>query len=379
MDLKLSSDQIFIRDSAQAFANAEFAPQAALWDKECIFPVDSLKKAAALGYAGIYVSEDYGGSNLGRIEATLVFEALATACASTSAYMSIQNMVAWIIDQYGNANQKKLWLTGLTSMNLFGSYCLTEPNAGSDAASLKTSARLDGGDYILNGTKAFISGGGASDIYLVMARTGKEGPGGISCFVVEKGAAGLSFGKQEKKLGWHSQPTCMVILEDCIIPKRNMIGSEGEGFRIAMAGLDGGRVNIAACSIGAASNSLEIAREHTLVREQFGRQISSFQALQFKLADMITELEAARLMTWSAAQKIDEKDTGANAFCAMAKRLATDSGYSIVNDALQLLGGYGYLQDHPIERHLRDLRVHQILEGTNEIMRLIIARDLLGK
>ena len=377
MDFELSDDQRAVRDAAQAFADGEFAPHAAAWDRDCTFPVEALRKAAALGFAGIYVRDDVGGSGLGRIEAALVFEALASACASTAAYLSIHNMASWMIDRFADDAQRQRWLPGLTSMELFSSYCLTEPGAGSDAASLKARAARDGDDYVLNGAKAFISGGGASDIYVVMVRTGEAGPKGISCLVVEKDTPGLSFGAQEKKLGWHSQPTAMVNFEDCRVPVANRIGAEGEGFRIAMAGLDGGRINIGACSLGAAAASLGIAREHVMVREQFGRMLAEFQALQFKLADMATELEAARLMIWRAAAKLEARAADATVACAMAKRLATDAGFAACNDALQLLGGYGYLMDHAVERHLRDLRVHQILEGTNEIMRVIIARDLL--
>lgn len=377
MDFELSDDQRAIREAAQAFADGEFAPHAAEWDRDCVFPVDALRQAAGLGFAGIYVRDDVGGSGLGRIEAALVFEALASACASTAAYLSIHNMASWMIDRFGDDAQRQRWLPGLTAMDLFSSYCLTEPGAGSDAASLKTRADRHGDEYALNGTKAFISGGGASDIYVVMARTGESGPGGISCLVVEKDTPGLSFGAQEKKLGWHSQPTAMVNFEDCRVLAANRIGAEGHGFRIAMAGLDGGRINIGACSLGAATASLGIAREHVLVREQFGRKLADFQALQFKLADMATELEAARLMIWRAAAKLETGAADATVACAMAKRMATDAGFEVCNEALQLLGGYGYLMDHAIERHLRDLRVHQILEGTNEIMRVIIARDLL--
>jgi len=374
---QLNDDQRAIQQAAQAFADGEFAPHAAAWDRDCTFPVDALRAAAALGFAGIYVRDDVGGSGLGRIEAALVFEALSSACASTAAYISIHNMASWMIDTFGDDTQRTRWLPGLTRMDLFASYCLTEPGAGSDAASLKTRAVRDGDDYVLNGTKAFISGGGTSDVYLVMARTGGEGAKGISCFVVERDTPGLAFGKQEKKLGWHSQPTAMVMFEDCPIPAENRIGEEGQGFGIAMAGLDSGRLNIGACSLGAATASLGIAREHMNVREQFGHKLKEFQALQFTLADMATELEAARMMIWRGAAKLEAKAPDATVACAMAKRLATDTGFSVCNDALQLLGGYGYLMDHAVERHLRDLRVHQILEGTNEIMRVIIARDLL--
>jgi alkylation response protein AidB-like acyl-CoA dehydrogenase len=377
MDFELNSEQAAFQQTARDFAAHEFAPHAALWDRDKIFPVEALRKAAALGFGGIYVAEDVGGSGLARFDAALIFEALASACASTSAYLSIHNMASWMVDAYGDDAQRRRWLPGLCSMDLLASYCLTEPGSGSDAAALKTRAVRDGDDYVLNGSKAFISGAGSTDLYVTMVRTGAAGPGGITCLAIEKDSSGLSFGAQENKLGWHSQPTAMVNFEDCRVPVANRIGDEGEGFRIAMAGLDGGRINIAACSLGAAAASMEIAREHLLVREQFGRKLADFQALQFKLADMATELAAARLMIYNAAAKLDAKTPDATQACAMAKRFATDAGFNVCNDALQLLGGYGYLMDHPVERHLRDLRVHQILEGTNEIMRVIIARGLL--
>ena len=379
MDFNLSEEQEAFRDLAQSFAENELAPYAAQWDRDCTFPVETLRKAAALGFGGIYVGDDVGGSNLTRLDAALIFEGLARGCASTAAYISIHNMASWMMDRFGGEAQRKRFLPRLASMEHFASYCLTEPGSGSDAASLKTSARLDGDDYVLNGTKAFISGGGFADVYVCMVRTGGPGPGGISCIAVERDAPGLGFGAQEKKLGWHSQPTAMVVFEDCRVPAENLIGAEGQGFKIAMAGLDGGRINIGACSIGAAQASLEIARDHLLQREQFGRKLAEFQALQFKLADMATNLEAARLMIHRAAAALDARADGATATIAMAKRLATDTGFEVCNQALQLLGGYGYLMDFPVERHLRDLRVHQILEGTNEIMRLIIARRLLAE
>ena len=379
MDFNLSEEQEAFRELAQSFAENELAPNAAQWDRDCTFPVETLRKAAALGFGGIYVGDDVGGSNLTRLDAALIFEGLARGCASTAAYISIHNMASWMIDRFGGEAQRKRFLPRLASMEHFASYCLTEPGSGSDAASLKTSARLDGDDYVLNGTKAFISGGGFADVYVCMVRTSGPGPGGISCIAVERDAPGLGFGAQEKKLGWHSQPTAMVVFEDCRVPAENLIGVEGQGFKIAMAGLDGGRINIGACSIGAAQASLEIARDHMLQREQFGRKLAEFQALQFKLADMATNLEAARLMIHRAAAALDARADGATATIAMAKRLATDTGFEVCNQALQLLGGYGYLMDFPVERHLRDLRVHQILEGTNEIMRLIIARRLLAE
>ncbi|MDE2228247.1 MAG: acyl-CoA dehydrogenase family protein [Alphaproteobacteria bacterium] len=379
MDFALTEEQRAIRDTAQEFARAEFLPHAARWDEECIFPVEALRKAAALGFAGIYVREASGGAGLGRLEATLVFEELAAACPSTAAYLSIHNMVAWMTDRFGSDAQRTKFLPKLVSMAHCASYCLTEPGSGSDAAALKTRARRDGADYVLDGTKAFISGGGASDVYAVMCRTGGDGPGGISCILVEKGTKGLAFGKKEKKLGWNSQPTTTVMFENCRVPAANRLGAEGEGFKIAMMGLDGGRINIGACSIGGARACLEAAQAHMGQRKQFGKALSEFQALQFRLADMATELDAARLMVQRAACALDRDDPEASTQCAMAKRLATDAGFDVVNEALQLHGGYGYIKEYSIERYLRDLRVHQILEGTNEIMRVIIARRLLSE
>ena len=378
MDFELSEEQRAFRDMARDFAAREMAPQAAAWDEDCIFPVEALRKAAALGFAGIYCRDDVGGTELSRLDAAILFEELAAGCTSTAAYISIHNMACWMIDRFGDQAQRRAVLPKLMTMEHFASYCLTEPGSGSDAAALKTRAERDGDDYVLNGTKAFISGGGSSDIYVVMCRTGGEGPKGISTLVVPKDTQGLSFGKQEKKLGWHSQPTAMVIFEDARVPVANRIGEEGDGFKIAMAGLDGGRINIAACSIGAARACLEASREHMLVRKQFGQALADFQALQFRYADMASELEAARLMVWRAADALDREDPERTLQAAMAKRVATDVGFTVCNEALQLHGGYGYLRDYPIERHLRDVRVHQILEGSNEIMRLIIARRLLS-
>lgn len=378
MDFALSEEQRAIQALARDFAANEMAPHAAAWDAGCVFPIETLRKAAALGFAGLYVRDDVGGAKLSRLDAALVMEALAGACTSTAAFISIHNMAAWMIDAFGDAAQRRRFLPDLCTMRHFASYCLTEPGSGSDAAALRTRAVREGDAYVLNGSKAFISGGGASDLYVCMVRTGGEGPKGISCLVVENGTPGLSFGKQEKKLGWHSQPTAMVNFEDCRVPVANRIGAEGDGFRIAMQGLDGGRINIGACSLGAAATCLGLAREHLLVREQFGRKLAAFQALQFTLADMATNLEAARLMIYRAATALDSGADDATMLCAMAKRLATDAGFEICNAALQLLGGYGYLMDHPIERFVRDTRVHQILEGTNEIMRVIVARRLLS-
>jgi alkylation response protein AidB-like acyl-CoA dehydrogenase len=382
MDFTLSDEQRAFQETARDFARDEWLPHAPGWDQREEFPVEALRKAAALGFAGIYVKDQFGGSGLTRFDAALIFEELATACVSTAAYLSIHNMAAWMIDRFGNEAQRARFLPKLMSMQHFASYCLTEPGSGSDAAALQTSARRDGEDYVLNGTKAFISGGGASDIYVAMVRTGEAGPAqtqarGISCLVVEKGAKGLSFGKKEKKLGWNTQPTAMVIFEDCHVPAANRLGAEGDGFAIAMMGLDGGRLNIGACSLGGARACWEAARGYMLERRQFGQRLADFQALQFKLADMATELDSARLMLWRAAASLDAGLSEATMQCAMAKRLATDAGFHVANEALQLHGGYGYLKDFPIERYLRDVRVHQILEGTNEIMRVIIARHLL--
>ncbi len=377
MDFQLSDEQRAFQDMARDFAVAEMAPHAATWDEESIFPVETLRQAAALGLAGIYCDAARGGAGLGRLDATIVFEELAAACVSTAAYISIHNMVAWMVDRYGNDDQRRRWLPDLLSCARFSSYCLTEPGAGSDAASLKTRAVRDGDDYVVNGSKAFISGGGVSDIYVVMVRTGADGPKGISCLVIEKDTPGLSFGAQEKKLGWHSQPTAAVMFEDCRVPVANRLGEEGDGFTFAMQGLDGGRLNIAACSIGGARTAMERARDYMLERRQFGQKLAEFQALQFRLADMATELEAARLMVRRGATLLESGDAEATTACAMAKRFATDVGFRVCDQALQLHGGYGYLRDFPIERILRDVRVHQILEGTNEIMRLIIARRLL--
>jgi hypothetical protein len=378
MDFTLSPEQRAFQETARAFAREDWLPQAPGWDERQEFPVAALRRAAALGFAGIYVGEEFGGSGLGRVDAAIIFEELAAACVSTAAYMSIHNMASWMIDRFGDRDQRARFLPKLTPMDHLASYCLTEPGSGSDAAALATRARRDGDEYVLNGAKAFISGGGASDIYVAMVRTGAEGPRGISCLVVENGTPGLSFGKKEKKLGWNSQPTAMVMFEDCRVPVANRLGAEGDGFKIAMMGLDGGRLNIAACSLGGARACFEAARAYLLERRQFGHPLADFQALQFKLADMATELDAARLLVWRGAASLDNADPQAVTHCAMAKRLATDAGFHVCNEALQLFGGYGYLKDFPIERYLRDVRVHQILEGTNEIMRVIIARRLLG-
>jgi alkylation response protein AidB-like acyl-CoA dehydrogenase len=378
MDFDLSEEQRSIQDTARAFAREEMLPFARQWDEEETFPVDALRAAAALGFAGIYVDPEQGGSGLNRLDATLIFEELAQGCPSTAAYISIHNMVAWMIDAYASAELRRHLLPDLCSMAKFGSYCLTEPDSGSDAASLKTRAVRDGDHYVLTGAKSFISGGGRSDVYLVMARSGEGGPRGISCFLVENGTPGLSFGAQEKKLGWHSQPTAMVLLDGCRISAANRLGAEGEGFRIAMRALDGGRLNIAACSLGGAQLCLDRTVAYMKERRQFGTRLADFQALGFRIADYATGLEAARWLLRRAASALDRQEPSATRLAAMAKRLATDTGFDVVNGCLQLHGGYGYLRDHPIERVLRDLRVHQILEGTNEVMRLIVSRDMLG-
>jgi alkylation response protein AidB-like acyl-CoA dehydrogenase len=377
MDFELSEEQRAFEATARNFAREHMMPFAREWDENETFPVEALRRAAALGFAGIYVRDDVGGAALSRLDATIIFEQLAQGCVSTAAYISIHNMVAWMIDAFGNSEQRRHYVPRLCRMEHFGSYCLTEPESGSDAAGLKTRARRDGRHYVLDGSKAFISGGGVSDVYVVMARTGGEGPKGISCFIVEKGTAGLSFGAPEKKLGWKTQPTRMVMFENCRVPAENRLGAEGEGFKIAMAGLDGGRLNIAACSIGGAQFCLDRAIAYMRDRKQFGMRLAEFQALRFRIADFASELEAARLLLRRAAVAVDKGTPGATRLAAMAKRLATDTGFEVVNGCLQLHGGYGYLRDHPIERVLRDVRVHQILEGTNEVMRLIISRGLL--
>ncbi len=376
MDFNLTDDQAAIFEAARAFAAAELAPHSAHWDAEAIFPVETLRKAAGLGLAGIYVREDVGGSALTRLDATLVFEALSHGDVSTAAFLSIHNMASWMIDRFGSEALRQAYLPRLTAMELVASYCLTEPGSGSDAASLTTTARREGDHYVLNGAKAFISGAGVSDVYVVMARTGGEGAGGVSALVVDKGTPGLSFGAPERKMGWTSQPTAMVHFDGARVPVSHRLGAEGEGFRIAMMGLDGGRLNIAACSLGGAGLALETAQAYLQSRRQFGRPLGDFQGLQFRLADMATNLEAARLMVRRGALALDAGDPAATKLCAMAKRFATDAGFEIANQALQLHGGYGYLKDYPLERIVRDLRVHQILEGTNEIMRVIIAREM---
>jgi len=377
MDFALTDEQAAIQEMARNFAREELAPFAAEWDETKHFPVDVIRKSAALGLAGIYTREDVGGSGLGRLDAALIFEALSSGCTSTAAYISIHNMCSWMIDRFASEDLRRKFCPRLTSMEILASYCLTEPGSGSDAAALKTRAVRDGDAYVLNGSKAFISGAGVTDLYVVMVRTGGDGPKGISTVLVEKGAKGLSFGANERKMGWNSQPTAIVTFEDCRIPVANRVGEEGDGFKFAMMGLDGGRLNIAACSLGTASAALKAALDYANERRAFGKRINEQQSLQFRLADMATDLEAARVFLYQAAWKLDHKTPDATKFCAMAKRFVTDKGFDIVNDALQVHGGYGYLKDYPLERMVRDVRVHQILEGTNEIMRMIVARDLL--
>ena len=377
MHFELTEDQALIQDAAQRFANDRLKPNAAQWDEEKIFPIDVLKESAELGFAGIYTSEDVGGSGMSRVDAALIFEQLSRGCVSTAAFISIHNMVSWMIDTWGDDDQRRRWLPKLTTMDMIGSYCLTEPGSGSDAAAMRTKAVRDGDEYVINGSKAFISGAGASDLYVLMCRTGDGGPKGVSAIVVEKDTPGLSFGANEKKMGWNSQPTAVVSFEDCRVPVANRLGEEGQGFTFAMHGLNGGRINIGACSLGGAAEATQCALTYAKERQQFGKSIADFQATQFKLADMATELDASRLMLLRAADALDRKDPAAPRYCAMAKRYATDLGSKIANEALQIHGGYGYLKDYPVERIVRDLRVHQILEGTNEIMRVIIAKDLL--
>ncbi|MFD3976258.1 acyl-CoA dehydrogenase family protein [Streptomyces cyaneofuscatus] len=374
----LSDDQLAVVETTLDFAQEHLAPHAVAWDQDKHFPVDVLRKAAGLGLGGVYVREDLGGSGLSRSDGVLVFEALATGCPSVAGYLSIHNMVAWMVDHYGTEVQRGRYLPELCTMEQLGSYCLTEPGAGSDAAALRTRAVRDGDHYVLTGTKQFISGAGATHLYIVLARTGEDGPGGISAFLVERDDAGLSFGANERKMGWNAQPTRQVMLDGVRIPADRLLGAEGEGFRIAMNGLNGGRLGIAACSLGGAQSALDRSLAHLADREAFGGPLLNAQALQFRLADMATELAAARALVRQAAEALDRKVGGAPELCAMAKRFATDTGYSVADRALQLHGGYGYLAEYGIEKIVRDLRVHQILEGTNEIMRVMVARSLTG-
>lgn len=378
LSFDLNEEQNAIREMARNFADEQLAPHAVEWDREKFFPVDTLRAAAGLGMGGIYVDEAHGGSGLSRLDAALIIEGLATGCPTIAAYISIHNMVAGMIDRYGDDAQRASWLPGLCSMRQFASYCLTEPAAGSDAAALRTKAVREGDHYIVNGVKQFISGAGEAEIYAVMVRTGGEGAKGVSCLIIEKDTPGLSFGANEYKMGWNAQPTRQVILEDARVPVANRLGPEGIGFKIAMAGLDGGRINIAAASLGGAQSAFEKALDYMASRKAFGQSLLDFQALQFRLADMATELEVARIFLWRAASAVDAKAADATKLCAMAKKFVTDRCFDVANQALQLLGGYGYLADYGIEKIVRDLRVHQILEGTNEVMRVIIARGLIA-
>jgi len=379
MDFRLSEEQEAIRTMALDFARDELAPHAIDWDQQKHFPVETLRAAAALGMAGIYVRDDVGGTGLTRLDAAMIIEALATGCPAIASFVSIHNMCAGMIDRYGTEEQRQRLLPSLLTMEILASYCLTEPGSGSDAAALKTKAVRDGDAYLLTGQKQFISGAGESGLYIVMARTGEEGPKGISAFVVDKDAPGLTFGANEKKMGWHAQPTRAVMLDNVRVPAANRLGAEGEGFRIAMAGLDGGRLNIAAASLGGAQAAFDKALAYVAERRAFGKAIGEFQALQFRLADMATDLEIARTFLWRAASALDASDPDATKLCAMAKRFVTDRCFAVANDALQLHGGYGYLADYGVEKIVRDLRVHQILEGTNEIMRLIVSRAVMGR
>lgn len=373
----LTEDQLAIQDMAQKFTADAITPHAGEWDEKHIFPRDVIKQSADLGFGGIYVSEESGGIGLGRLESAIIMEAMAYGCPSTSAFISIHNMAAWMIDTFGAQAVKDKYLPDLINMDKISSYCLTEPGAGSDAASLKTKAVRDGDYYVVSGSKAFISGGGENELYVTMTRTSDDGASGVTCLVIEKDMEGVSFGANEKKLGWHSQPTAQVNFDNVLVPVENRVGGEGEGFRIAMAGLDGGRLNIGACSLGGAQRCLDEAVAYTKERKQFGKSISDFQNTQFMLADMATDLESSRALLYMAAVKVTQGAPDKTKFAAMAKRLATDNGSKIVNDALQLFGGYGYLQDYPIERFWRDLRVHSILEGTNQVMRMIVSREML--
>ena len=377
MDFELNSDQKHYRDLAKSFSDKELKPNAAEWDKEAFFPKETLMKAGELGFLSLYVDTNLGGMGLGRLDASIVFEQLAQGCTSTTAFMTIHNMAIWMVSKFGSEELKTEWFPQLSSGEKLASYCLTEPGSGSDSASLRTTAKKDGDNFILNGSKAFISGSGATDCLVLMARTGDSGAKGISCFLIPADLPGIEYGKNEPKMGWKNQPTRLVSLSDVKVSKKNLVGEEGNGFKIAMQGLDGGRINIATCSIGTAQSALEEAQNYMNQREQFGKKISEFQAMQFKIADMVTELIAARTMTRLAASKVDKNDSEATIYSAMAKRFATDVGFNVCNEALQIFGGYGYIQEYPLERYVRDVRVHQILEGTNEIMKMIIGRRMI--
>ena len=377
MDFALTEEQIAFQDSARDFAASELAPRAAEWDEEEIFPLEVIRRSGEMGFLGLYTSEAYGGLGLPRLDSAIIFEELAAGCTSTAAYLTIHNMVAWMIASFGSPELAQRWVPRMVSGELLSSYCLTEPGAGSDAASLKTRAERKGDHYVLNGSKMFISGAGSTQVLVVMARTGGPGPKGVSAFVVPADAAGVQYGKKEKKMGWNSQPTRAITFDNVEIPASNRLGEEGQGFAFAMKGLDGGRINIATCAVGTAQAALAAAQRYVQERQQFGQPLAELQSVQFRLADMLTELVAARQMVRLAAWKLDQASPDASAYCAMAKRLATDLSFNVANNALQLFGGYGYLKDFPLERHVRDLRVHQILEGTNEVMRMIVARKLL--
>ena len=377
MDFELSDEQREFQQAARAFAEGELAPHAAHWDAESIFPVETIAKAGEMGFCGLYTPQRWGGLGLSRQDAAIVFEELAGGCTSTTAYITIHNMATWMLSRWGQEALCDEWVPALAAGQKLASYCLTEPQSGSDAASLRTKAVKDGDFYVLDGTKAFISGAGQTDMLIVMARTGGEGAAGISAFAVPANLPGIVYGKKEEKMGWNSQPTRIISFDQVKVPVGNLLGAEGEGFAIAMKGIDGGRINIAVCSVGTAQAALTRAQTYMKERTQFGRELAQFQALQFKLADMLTELVAARQMVRLAAWKLDQESPDATAYCAMAKRFATDAGFNVANDALQLHGGYGYIREYPLERHVRDTRVHQILEGTNEIMRLIVARAIL--
>ncbi|KZN30536.1 acyl-CoA dehydrogenase [Pseudoalteromonas luteoviolacea S2607] len=379
MDFNLNEDQQAFAETAYQFAMTELAPNAARWDQEHIFPKDVIKQAGELGFCGLYTPEEAGGLGLSRLDSSIIFEQLSMGCTATTAMLTIHNMATWMIASFGTDVVKGQYMDQLVMGELLASYCLTEPGSGSDAASLKTKAVLEGDEYVLNGSKMFISGAGETDVLVVMARTGEDGPKGISAFVVPADAAGVIYGKAEEKMGWNAQPTRLITFEDVRIPAANLMGKEGEGFKFAMQGLDGGRINIATCSIGTAQQALNTAKEYMQERQQFGKPLAAFQALQFKIADMNTELVAARQMVRLAAFKLDSNDPEKTTYCAMAKRFATDVGTKVCDDALQIHGGYGYIKEYPLERHLRDVRVHQILEGTNEIMRVIIARRILAE
>ncbi|KMN32244.1 acyl-CoA dehydrogenase [Chromobacterium sp. LK1] len=377
MDFALTEEQIAFQDSARDFAASELAPRAAEWDEEETFPLEVIRRSGEMGFLGLYTPEAYGGLGLSRQDSAIVFEELAAGCTSTAAYLTIHNMVSWMIASFGSPELAERWVPHMVSGELLGSYCLTEPGAGSDAASLKTRAERKGDSYVLNGSKMFISGAGSTQVLVVMARTGGPGPKGVSAFVVPADAPGVQYGKKEKKMGWNSQPTRAITFDNVEIPAANRLGEEGQGFAFAMKGLDGGRINIATCAVGTAQAALAAAQRYVQERQQFGQPLAELQSVQFRLADMLTELVAARQMVRLAAWKLDQASPDAGAYCAMAKRLATDLSFNVANNALQLFGGYGYLKDFPLERHVRDLRVHQILEGTNEVMRMIVARKLL--